>query len=132
MLVGARPGHGKTVWALKLLTEALHQRRRGGFFSLLNDPPNVDALLAALGEKLSTFEDTLVVDHSDEVCAQYIIEKMRHCVTEKSVVMIDHLQLLDQRRRFPELQQQVNELDTFAKQTGSVLVFISDTYSSFD
>jgi replicative DNA helicase len=132
VLVGARPGQGKTVWALKLLTEALHQRRPGGFFSLLNDPPNIDALLASVGERISTFSGTLVVDHSDEVCAQYIIETMRPCVTEKSVVVIDHLQLLDQRRRSPELQQQVNELDAFAKQTGAVLVIISQIHSSFD
>lgn len=42
-----------------------------------------------------------------------------------SVVVIDYLQLLDQRRESPALQDQVAELRQFARGRGCILVFLS-------
>ncbi len=83
-----------------------------------------------LGEHRST-HGAFVFEHSDEICAPYIIEKI-HGATKKAVVVVDHLQLLDQRRKAPPLQQQVSELNTFAKHVGCILVFISQIRSAFD
>ena len=42
------------------------------------------------------------------------------------------MQRLDQRRKARELQQQVSELNAFAKQTGCIVVLISQIRSAFD
>jgi replicative DNA helicase len=47
-------------------------------------------------------------------------------------VVIDHLQLLDQRRKAPELQQQVLDLRSWAKRMSCTLVFISQLRSALD
>lgn len=132
VLVGARPGQGKTAWAMKTLVQALRQRRRGWFFSLLNDAPNLNAMFAALGEQPSSHAGSFVFDDSDDICARYIIDRVSRFATAGAVVVIDHLQLLDQRRRFPELQQQVGELRAFAKASGCIVIFILQIASSFD
>jgi replicative DNA helicase len=132
VLVGARPGQGKTAWAVEMLVLALREGRRGWFFSLLNDPPCLNAIFAARGEQISAYAGSFLFDDSDDICARYVIDQVRRFATEGAVVVIDHLQLLDQRRRFPELQQQVGELRTFAKTSGCIVIFISQIDSSFD
>jgi replicative DNA helicase len=130
VLLGARPGHGKTLCALQLLISSLRRYQQGWFFSLQNDAPNIDALLERLGEKRST-RGNLVFEHSDELCAQNIIEKIQQA-GKKAIVVVDHLQLLDQRRKAPELQHQVADLRTFAKLAGCIVVLISQIRSAFD
>lgn len=130
VLLGARPGHGKTLCAMQLLVSSLRRCQQGWFFSLQNDAPNIDALFEHLGETRSTFGN-FVFEHSDEICAQTIIEKIRGAA-KKAIVVVDHLQLLDQRRKAPELQQQVNELHAFAKHSGCIVVFVSQIRSAFD
>jgi replicative DNA helicase len=130
VLLGARPGHGKTLCALQLLISSLRRYQQGWFFSLQNDAPNIDALLERLGEKRST-HGNLVFEHSDELCAQHIIEKIQQA-GKKTIVVVDHLQLLDQRRKAPELQHQVTDLSAFAKLAGCIVVLISQIRSAFD
>ena len=47
-------------------------------------------------------------------------------------MVIDYLQLLDQRRETPELMVQVLALKSFAKERGLILVFISQIERSYD
>ena len=49
-----------------------------------------------------------------------------------TVVIVDYLQLLDQKRSNPNLTEQVRHLKTFAKETGVVMVFVSQIYRNFD
>ena len=130
VLLGARPGHGKTLCALRLLVSSLRRCQQGWFFSLQNDAPNIDAMFEHLGENRSTY-GTFVFEHSDEICARHIIEKIQNA-GKKAIVVVDHLQLLDQRRKAPELQQQVTDLNAFAKLAGCILVLISQIRSGFD
>src|SRR3546814_1995773 len=58
--------------------------------------------------------NALVIDTSDAICADYIIERVGHG-QDNSVVVVDYLQLLDQRRRNPELAVQVKTLAGFAR-----------------
>jgi replicative DNA helicase len=130
VLLGARPGQGKTLCAVQLLISSLQRYQQGWFFSLQNDAPDLDALFEHLGEHRSA-HGGFVFEHSDEICAQSIIEKVQGAAS-KAVVVIDHLQLLDQRRKAPDLQRQVSELNAFAKQAGCIMVFISQIRSAFD
>lgn len=132
LLLGARPGHGKTLGALTLLASALRRGLPCWFFSLENDPPNLVALLESLGERSSAGSKALIFDHSDNICAQYIMARAAGSIRAKSVVVIDYLQLLDQRRDSPTLQEQVALLRDFAQRTACIIVFISQIHSSFD
>lgn len=131
VLLGARPGHGKTRCAVQWLIRALRNGQPGWFFALQNDAPNIDALFESFGEQRARFGSQFVFEHSDEICARDIIAKVS-TAPQRALAVIDHLQLLDQRRRAPELEQQVRELRAFAKQTGCILVFLSQIRSAFD
>lgn len=132
LLLGARPGHGKTLCALKVLVSAMRQGLPCWFFSLENDAPKLDTRFEALHERSSAFSKTFFFSHSDDICARYIIERTRGIVAERSVMAIDYLQLLDQRRESPELQEQVKDLRAFARRTGCIIIFISQIHHSFD
>jgi replicative DNA helicase len=130
VLLGARPGQGKTLCALQLLISSLRCYQQGWFFSLQNDAPNINAMFEHFGENRSSY-DAFVFEHSDEIDAQYIVEKIQGAA-KRTIVVVDHLQLLDQRRKAPELQQQVSDLNAFAKRAGCIVVLISQIRSAFD
>jgi len=64
------------------------------------------------------------VDSSDHVCATFIIETLRDA-PPGTLIAVDDLQLLDQRRENPTLAEQVVQLKSFADQRGLVIVFLS-------
>lgn len=132
VLVGARPGHGKTLCAVELLASSLRRCGQGWFFALQNDAFDIGGTFDRLGERRGAFGDACVFEHSDEICAQHIIERVGGSVSKRAVVVIDYLQLLDQRRKSPRLQQQVSDLATFAQRTGCIVVLISQIRSGFD
>jgi replicative DNA helicase len=72
-----------------------------------------------------------VIDTSDAICADYIIERVGHGQVN-SVIVVDYLQLLDQRRRNPELAVQVKTLAGFARTASTIIVAISQIDRSFD
>lgn len=47
-------------------------------------------------------------------------------------MVVDYLQLLDQKRDNPDLADQVNTLKLFAEEKGLIIVFISQIDRSFD
>ena len=49
-----------------------------------------------------------------------------------TVVVIDYLQLLDQRRENPDLTVQVRALRSFARDKGLIVIFISQIDRSYD
>ncbi|MEM0944599.1 MAG: DNA helicase, partial [Pseudomonadota bacterium] len=73
----------------------------------------------------------LVVDTSDEISADHIIHRLE-AAPSTSLVVVDYLQLLDQRRRNPSLDEQVKTLREFGVRTGTILVMISQIDRRFD
>ena len=129
VLLGARPGHGKTLLALELIVEATKGGRRGfilprGYRSHSLKPT------AVAGADPRTIT-SLTLDTSDDICADYVIRKLS-AVRGNAVVVIDYLQLLDQRRRNPELADQIRTLKSFAGASGSIIVVISQIDRSFE
>ena len=94
-LIAARPGQGKTLFSLELAVEAMRQGNRAAFFTLEVTQANVARCFDNLDEKLSNFTDKLLIDDSDQICADYIATRLASAPA-KMLVIIDYLQLLDQ------------------------------------
>lgn len=131
VLLGARPGHGKTLLGLELAIEAMKAGRRGAFFTLEYNESDIVKSFAAIGENPETFRDRFDFDDSDDISAHYIIDRLGSA-PHGAVVVIDYLQLLDQKRKNPNLMEQVKALKAFAQERGVIIVFISQIHRSYD
>ncbi|MBR0786247.1 DNA helicase [Bradyrhizobium iriomotense] len=131
MLVGARPGHGKTLMSLELAVEAMKSGHRAAFFSLEYTEKDVLDRLRAIGVEPAQFDKLLEVDCSDAISADYVVKQMA-ASPRGTFVVIDYLQLLDQRRENPDLTVQVRALKSFARDKGLIVVFISQIDRSYD
>ena len=131
MLIGARPGQGKTLLALEIAVEAVKSGKRGMFFTLEYTEGEVLERLSSLGIERSQLGAGFEFDCSDGICAEHIISKALSAPTG-AVIVIDYLQLLDQKREHPPLAEQVEALKSFAEKSGVAVVFISQIARSYD
>ncbi|MER9937518.1 DNA helicase [Mesorhizobium sp. M0088] len=131
VLVGARPGHGKTLMSLELAVEAMKSGHRGVFFTLEYTQRDVLDRFSAIGADPVQFNDRFVFDNSNAISADYIVKALGSA-PRGTLVVIDYLQLLDQKRENPELMAQVRTLKAFARDRGLILVFISQIDRSYD
>lgn len=131
VLVGARPGQGKTLMALELAVEAVRSGNPSFFFTLEYTEREALGRLQTLDFQPEQFGTELTLDCSDAICAAYIIDRLEGA-RPNTLVVIDYLQLLDQRREHPPLADQVSALKAFAQDRGLVIIFISQIDRSFD
>lgn len=131
VLVGARPGHGKTLMSLELAVEAMKSGGRGVFFTLEYTAKDVLDRFRALGVEPARFDGLFEFDDSDFINADYIMKSLA-LAPRGTLVVIDYLQLLDQRRENPELTVQVRALRSFARERGLIIVFISQIDRLYD
>lgn len=132
ILIASRPGLGKTTFTLKLLHQAMKEKRESFFFSLEYTHRDVAMKMASIDESIGYHNPLLKFDFSDEISAEYIIKKTKESIKSGSVIGIDYLQLLDQKRTNPEIQEQVNDLKTYAKDKGCIIIFISQVDRKFE
>lgn len=131
VLLGARPGHGKTILSLELVIEAMKSGLQGVFFTLEYTDTDVLNHFRTIGGDTAIFGDRFEFDCSDDINADYIIERLM-AAPRGTLIVIDYLQLLDQKRENPELMVQVRALKTFASERGLIIVFISQIDRSYD
>ncbi len=131
ILLAARPGHGKTLMALELLAEAVNAGHQGVFFTLEYTQQQVEQQLEAIGQSLAALGERFVSDNSDNISADYIISRLAE-TPAGTVVVVDYLQLLDQKRENPDLLNQVKALKAFAEAKELIIVFISQVDRSFE
>lgn len=131
LLVGARPGQGKTLMSLELAVEAMKSGSRAAFFSLEYTEREVLDRLRAIGADPAQFAGMFEVDCSDAISADHVVTQMA-AAPRGTLVVIDYLQLLDQRRANPDLAVQVRALKSFARDRGLIVVFISQIDRSYD
>lgn len=131
VLVGAPPGNGKTLMSLELAVEAMKSGHRGVFFTLEYTQRDVLDRFRAIGADPVQFNDRFVFDNSNAISADYIVKALSSA-PRGTLVVIDYLQLLDQKRENPELMAQVRTLKAFAGDRGLILVFISQIDRSYD
>lgn len=156
ILVAARPGHGKTTASLEMLLRAVKSGRSGVFFTLVYNQTQAAEMLLSLGNAASPEftgkvftgkvyarqeisdlnlnsqeRSRLEIDCSDDISAPYIIERLSSASTG-TVVVIDYLQLLDQKRTSPDLDQQLCDLKQFATDRGICMIIIGQVHRSLD
>lgn len=131
VLVGARPGHGKTLLSLELAVEAMKAGHRGVFFSLEYTERQMLDRFRAIGVEPGHFDGLFAFDSSDAICADHIIGRLASA-PRGTLAVVDYLQLLDQKRENPDLMAQVRALRSFARESGVILVFISQIDRSYD
>lgn len=128
VLLGARPGHGKTLLGLELVAEAARNGRPAFFFTLEETRQTMQARLESLGAATVNSEGMLSLDTSDAICADYIIARL----PAGAVAVIDYLQLLDQKRTYPDLTAQIQALKAFAAANQAIVIAISQIDRSFE
>jgi replicative DNA helicase len=131
VLLGARPGQGKTLMGLELAVEAMKAGRRGSFFTLEYTEKEVLDRFRAIGTERQQFGALFELDSSDTINAGHIARRMA-TPPRGTVVVVDYLQLLDQKRDSPELMEQVRALRALARDKGLIVVMISQIDRSYD
>lgn len=131
VLIAARPGQGKTLLELELSALAVQQNRPAMVFSLEYTSANITERLHQLGFDLRQISDGLIIDTSDDICAAHIVDRL-DAASGAPVVVVDCLQLLDQKRDRPGLANQIAVLSNHARSTGATIILISQIDRRFD
>jgi replicative DNA helicase len=131
LLLGARPGQGKTLLGLQLLLDAAGDGRRAVFFTLEYTDREVRDRIRSLDGGDDGLGAKLEIVTSDDISATSIVEHLSGS-PRGTVAVIDYLQILDQKRSKPALSEQMLVLQEFARRNGIILGFISQIDRSFD
>ncbi len=130
ILVAARPGQGKTQLTLSIIGQALEAGDRAVFYTLEWNRVDVIERLAHVGVDQSQTGD-LKIDSSDAISADYIVQHHADG-PQTTLIVVDYLQLLDQKREHPTLMEQIQTLRVFAEHRGVIMLFISQIDRSFE
>ena len=131
LLLGGRPGQGKTLLSLDLVVQAVTVGRTAVFFTLEYNHADVLRCVAAIDGDPESFATKVRIDTSDDINADYIISQLQSA-TRGTLVIVDYLQILDQKRKNPTLNEQVTALKSFAQERGLVFIFLSQIHRNFD
>lgn len=130
LLLGARPGHGKTMLGLQILLDAAREGRKAVFFSLEYTEQEARERIRLLEGDAHERGSMVEIVTSDDISADTIIKTLSGSAPG-TVAIIDYLQILDQRRSKPALSDQMPALREFACSAEIVLGFISQIDRSF-
>lgn len=131
LLLGGRPGHGKTELGLDLAIEAARTEKRSFFFTLEENEASILTRARRLNTESENTLSHLVIDASDDICANYIIDRVEQ-TSGHAFVVVDYLQILDQKRSKPELAVQLDHLKKFAVSRPSTIVTLSQIDRAFE
>lgn len=131
LLLAARPLQGKTRLGFALMARALRAGQHAAFFSLDCTPAQVRTMAAAADTDGALWGTRFRWDCSDDVCAAHVAAQL-HDAPPATVVVIDYLQLLDQRRDLPPVMQQMQVLRNLARERQFTVVVIAQIQRRFD
>ena len=129
LLLGARPGHGKTLMGLRLLLDAARDERRSVFFTLEYTEQEAIQLIQSPNDMAAKHAPEIVT--SSDISADFIVQYLSGS-PRRTIAVIDYLQILDQQRSKPPLSEQMRVLNRFARESGIILCFLSQIDRSFD
>jgi replicative DNA helicase len=130
LLLGSRPGQGKTLLSIGLAIEAMTRGHRAAFFTLEFTETEVEALFKVAGRSQQDFKGKWLLDTSEDMSAGYITERL-DSEPPRTLIVVDYLQLLDQRRDKPSLDQQVRELKEHARRCQAIVICLSQIAREF-
>lgn len=131
LLLGARPGQGKTLLGLDLLLDAVREGRQGVFFTLeWSERQSRERLRSRAGDE-PALADAVEVVASDAIGAEFIVRHLAQA-PRGTVAVVDYLQILDQQRSKPDLSEQIAVLQSFARERGVIFAFISQIDRAYD
>ncbi len=131
VLLGGRPGQGKTLLGIGLVIESMSRGIPSAFFTLEFTEADVARCFGILNRNLDSFRDKLLIDASDRISAAYVIQQLASA-PPNMLVVIDYLRLLDQRRENPSLMDQVAALKRFAQARQLIIVCLSQIDRHYD
>ena len=131
LLLGGRPGHGKTILGLQLLLQARRDGKSAVLFTLEFTREQALRHLKSLDGGRSDLADHVDIVTSDDISADYMIDHLSGA-PQGTVAIVDYLQLLDQQRTKPPLIEQIETLRAFAKTKGIIFGFMSQIDRNFD
>jgi replicative DNA helicase len=129
ILVGARPRQGKTMLCLALAAEAMRAGNRGVVFTLDCTEKTIRTCMRDVDAVAD--QSLMEIDCSDEICASYIDAKLERALPG-TIVIVDFLQALDQKRTRPPLQEQIKQLKACARRCRLTVLLISQIDRSYD
>lgn len=126
VLIGARPRIGKTIFMMGLAAQANTEKRAAVYiFTLVERAENIRKRLSRSTKKMDADAVICEIDCSDNIHADYIINSTEKTIQPGSFVLIDYLQVLDEKRTNPSLQEQINKLKYFAKTKRCIIILTS-------
>lgn len=131
MVIGARPGQGKTLLGLALTDEAARAGRCGLFFTLEETERSVSDMLGRLGIDRARHGGRFGLDTSDDIDADHIARVLEGA-PRGSLAMVDYLQLLDRQRSKPDLATQLAALKRLATERGLIIGLLAQIDRAFD
>lgn len=131
VLLAARPGQGKTLLGIKLAVDSVGRGNPSAFFTLEFTEADVERCCNNLDIDLDRYRSSMSIDTSDRISSPYIAAQLASAPANMLVV-IDYLQLLDQRRENPTLMDQVAQLKRIAKERGIIIVCLSQVDRCYD
>jgi hypothetical protein len=131
VLVASRPGQGKTLLGIDLAIKTMRQGNRAAFFTLEFTRADVARCFETIGEEPSVFSERFLLDVSDRICADYIVTQLASAPA-RTLVVVDYLQLLDQKRENADLINQVHRLKDLARQRQLIVLCLSQIDRSYD
>lgn len=131
VLVAGRPGFGKTMTGLRLALLSMKAGRDAAFFTLEYSEREVSDRFRKLGSDPAAFAHLFTLDMSDGISAAHVEDRLAG-KPAPTLCVIDYLQLLDQRRQNPPLDEQMTQLKHFAGASGHIFVLLSQIDRSYD
>ena len=138
VLLGSRPRLGKTRCAARLVAEAANS---GGpksyFFTNTEREVTIRPMIEVLLDRNGSVREFVDIDCSENLCAQLVITRLSEQETlgqglRGTLVVIDYLQVLDEKRVNPDIQQQVDSLKRFAIEKGCIVLILSQLTRDVD
>lgn len=131
VLLAARPGEGKTLLGIKLAIESVARGNRSAFFTLEFTEADVARCCNNIDIDFGEYSEDMSIDTSDQISSPYIATQLTFA-PPGTLVVIDYLQLLDQRRENPTLMDQVAQLKRLAAERRIIIVCLSQVDRRYD
>lgn len=126
VLIGARPGTGKTSFTIGFFIQAIQRKLAMNYFFTLSEvKKGVVGRMEMYDKSIDRFDQFFSLNYSNKINADYIIKSTEEGISRGSLIVVDYLQLLDEKRVNPPLQKQIEELKKYAREKGCIIIFIS-------